>query len=168
MQISILESCPYFGLTKSMSEIAIIPEKHLQAIRLKCDGFSYSEIGKRLNISRQRAQQLVRPSPEICALVYRRANGSCQNCGMPSPMGQIHHVESVEKYNDPSNLQYLCVSCHTFIHSQSLRQPHSISIISAMMMEKVTLAPITCKCCGYEWRPRVKNPVSCPSCKRYQ
>jgi len=23
---------------------------------------------------------------------------------------------------------------------------------------------ITCKQCGYDWRPRVKKPVKCPSC----
>jgi len=24
-----------------------------------------------------------------------------------------------------------------------------------------------CKKCGYEWKPKKKNPKQCPNCKRY-
>jgi predicted Zn-ribbon and HTH transcriptional regulator len=34
-------------------------------------------------------------------------------------------------------------------------------------MKKNIMKKIKCKYCGYEWESRVKNPKSCPLCKRY-
>ena len=39
-----------------------------------------------------------------------------------------------------------------------------ILYVKIMMMK---MKMIKCPYCGYEWKPKVKNPKSCPRCKRY-
>jgi len=88
-----------------------------QAIELKIKGLTYEEIGKVLGVSRQRAQQLTRPSVEIFNFVKKRAGGKCESCGVRLNSGHVHHLDNTEDYNDIDNLKYLCVSCHAAAHA---------------------------------------------------
>jgi len=97
-------------------------EKRRQAQLLHVQGLSYTEIGKRMNFSRQHAQQLVRPPKRIYDLIKKRAGGKCENCGIPVSAGHIHHMTvaspSLENFNDKRRLRYLCPSCHATAHDQ--------------------------------------------------
>jgi DNA-directed RNA polymerase subunit RPC12/RpoP len=86
-----------------------------QAIQYKLQGLTYQEIGDLLSISRQRAQQLVRPPRAIYDLVRKKANYKCQECQVEIKAGHVHH-EDRDDYNDIANLVYLCVSCHKNRH----------------------------------------------------
>jgi ribosomal protein L24E len=98
-------------------------EKRRIALRLRLDGLTYEEIGKNLNISRQRIQQLISPSPEIRDIIISRFNGKCSNCGLiVGKHGHVHHRENkngFEDYNDTDNLELLCISCHHTKHKLS-------------------------------------------------
>ena len=90
-------------------------------MRLRIEGHTYSEIGKRLGLSRQRAQQLTQPPLVVRRMVASAACGECQRCGMfLMYRGDVHHrsskIETPELYNDTANLQYLCKSCHRMAH----------------------------------------------------
>ena len=84
---------------------------------LRLDGMSYAQIGKIINLSRQRVQQLISPSPEIKKCVLTRANGKCESCGViVGKAGHIHHKTNGKDFNDVANLLLLCISCHRTIH----------------------------------------------------
>lgn len=81
--------------------------KREQARILKQKGLSYSQIGKLLRVSRQRAQQLVTiPKSELDKLRIA-TNGVCQKCGKKSKKLDGHH----ESY-DNNEIIMVCVSCH--------------------------------------------------------
>ncbi len=87
--------------------------------RLKLQGLTYEQIGKRMGVSRQRIQQLLSPPPAIKQAVMERANGCCQECGLQlNGHGHIHHEGGEDyAYNNLKNLQYLCLRCHSWKHS---------------------------------------------------
>jgi len=85
---------------------------------LKLKGLTYAEIGKMLKVSRQRAQQLVRPPEEIYKLVQAIAESKCQRCNIPIRSGHVHHKSYNDgSYSDLDELVYLCVSCHAACHT---------------------------------------------------
>jgi len=82
-------------------------ERREQARKLKREGLSYSQIGEKMGVTKQRAQQLVTiPKSELEKLRIA-ANGKCQKCGKPSNKLDGHH----EDYNS-DRLIMVCVSCH--------------------------------------------------------
>lgn len=89
-----------------------------KAMELRLKGLSYTEIGKNLSVSRQRAQQLTRPSAEVYRQVRERVDSKCELCGVTLRSGHVHHkrVEGSLDYNDLDNLMYLCISCHRIVH----------------------------------------------------
>lgn len=89
-----------------------------EAIRLRLQGLTYAEIGKVLGVSRQRAQQLVRPPAAVYRAVRAKTKGACADCGLKTKTGHVHHNDLVSEddFNDFPNLVYLCVSCHTRRH----------------------------------------------------
>ena len=91
-----------------------------QAIALKVSGLTYAAIGQVLGVSRQRAQQLIRPPYEIYRVVRRRAGAKCEDCGTETMNGHMHHMELIEvaAFNDIANLSYLCIGCHRKHHSK--------------------------------------------------
>ena len=102
----------------------ITMSKKQVALKLRLKGLTYQEVGRRLGISRQRVQQLIRPPREIYNLVHDRAKGRCEDCGIALPHmhnGHVHHENSVdiheEDFNDVKNLVYLCWSCHRKRHN---------------------------------------------------
>jgi len=92
-----------------------------KAIELKLRGMTYAEIGQQLGVTRQRAQQLTKPPKRVYEMVRQRAGGACELCGFELQSGHVHHKGgSFENYNDPDNLQYLCLSCHVKQHESKL------------------------------------------------
>jgi len=92
-----------------------------EMIKLRLDGFTYSEIGRRAGVSRQRIQQIISPPKAIRDFVIRKYNGHCMRCGLyVGKGGHIHHEppNEEEDYNDIEKLQLLCISCHRKIHSK--------------------------------------------------
>jgi len=85
----------------------------VEARKLWIAGLSYGEIGKRLKISRQRVQQLVRPPKEIYDVIKKRAKDECEVCGILVKYGHVHHKG---KTDDIKDLEYLCRSCHRQAH----------------------------------------------------
>ena len=125
-------------------------QRYQLAIDLKLKGLSYNEIGLQMGISRQRAQQLIRPPRIIYNLVRARANSKCQNCHVELTAGHVHHKENKEDYNDVENLEYLCISCHKLVHCGA---------------DQVNLK---CKRCGKSWLSSVLQPKCCYHCRSYK
>src|ERR1039458_1521969 len=90
------------------------------AIKLRLQGMTYAQIGKTLKVSRQRAGQLAQASKETRDEVRERANGICELCKTRVKRGHVHHLKSSgitpKEFNNLSNLQFLCISCHIKIH----------------------------------------------------
>lgn len=93
-------------------------EKRQEALTLKLEGMTYQQIASKLGLSRQRIQQLIAPPEAIRNLVYDRAKGVCEVCGIRvGRTGHIHHAGGkYETYNDLVSLQLLCPSCHRAAH----------------------------------------------------
>jgi hypothetical protein len=103
--------------------------RQLYAIGLKLKGMSYSQIGRAMGVTSQRAQQLVMVGPSVKESVRIRAKGKCADCqayipsvfedGYGSITGHVHHdrlTETPEEYCKMENLVYLCISCHAKRH----------------------------------------------------
>jgi 5-methylcytosine-specific restriction endonuclease McrA len=95
--------------------------RRAKALAMRLAGLSYRQIGKEFGFSRQRAQQLIRPSIAVRSEVRMAANRFCQKCGRPCDEGDTHHANCTwwepGKYNHISNLQYLCPACHRKAHT---------------------------------------------------
>jgi len=77
------------------------------ARQLKQAGLTYAEIGERMGISRQRAQQLVRPTTkELAEFVESRGN-ACEECYATGVKLDTHHDNYI---GAPTRL--LCTPCH--------------------------------------------------------
>ena len=98
-------------------------------MRMRLDGCTYREIGKKFKVSRQRVQWLISPSAGVRSQVLKKARGRCQSCGLlVSQSGHIHHKslelgkygvkegQLTEDYKDIKNLELLCISCHRKKH----------------------------------------------------
>lgn len=85
------------------------------------DGLTYAAIAKKVGLSRQRVQQIVRPPKPIYDAVKARAHGKCESCEIHIQDGHVHHIEAdgrtVETFNDLHNLLYLCPACHRRMHA---------------------------------------------------
>jgi hypothetical protein len=77
------------------------------ARKMKQAGKTYAQIGAELGISRQRAQQLVRPSDRVLAEKKIIAGGRCQKCGKEAKKLEGHHSD----YGSDDVIM-LCTSCH--------------------------------------------------------
>lgn len=86
------------------------------AMELRLKGLSYAEIAKALGVTRQRAQQYVRPPKALYDAIRHRAKRRCERCEVTLDAGHIHHKKAMENYNSLDNLEYLCVSCHQKEH----------------------------------------------------
>ena len=90
----------------------------LKAVDLRLRGLTYKEIGEQMGFSRQRAQQLVRPSHHVYRHIRARAGNACEDCHITLKSGHLHHksLPDYEGFNDLDNLEYLCASCHRKKH----------------------------------------------------
>lgn len=123
-----------------------------QSVRLKLRGLSYARIGKRLKISRQRAQQVVKPTHMTYQLVLSRSNGKCEECGAPVEQGHVHHLRADEwDFNNECNLLVVCKSCHRILHRKDkwprvgvlqYRGPYISAIHAVILPFHVKKAPL--------------------------
>ena len=98
-------------------------EKRIIALKLRLDGFTYAAIGKKMELSRQRIQQLLRPPADTYNAMSRRAANHCEACGVLVRQGHAHHRQNrgllmADDFNDLKNLSYLCLSCHRSAHGR--------------------------------------------------
>ena len=136
--------------------------KRQEILEKRLDGMTYEAIGKSMNLSRQRVQQLISPPKEIRDLVVNRASGRCEKCGiLVGRSGHCHHIGNlIEDYNDTDNLQLLCISCHHKAHHLTklpIRKTKSLSIrpkircpncSSSMTYIRILSFELVCHTCG--------------------
>lgn len=94
-------------------------EKLRKKVRdLYAQGFTYAAIGQAVGISRQRAQQIVRPPSMLFTRIRKRSKDKCEGCGIPLRLGDghVHHKQVNGNLEDLANLLYLCRSCHRRQH----------------------------------------------------
>lgn len=115
-----------------------------RAAELFLRGLSYAAIGREIGVSRQRAQQLVRPPVGVYSLVKSRANGACEKCAVRIDAGHVHHVKGgdgfAENFNDIDNLKYLCAICHGREHfpgPKGKRKAFSVSAAERRILNRL-------------------------------
>ena len=81
---------------------------------LKLQGWTYEEIGKQFNISRQRVQQILKPEDKVLYQLIGRSKGKCEQCGKAVfSQGHVHHkLIRGKPINSLDNLFFLCINCH--------------------------------------------------------
>ena len=151
-----------------MEKKCIITKKGM--LIMKLEGHTYREIAVKAGVSVPRVQQLLSPPRAVRNIVYKRANGKCQSCGIlvRGRSGHIHHAgnhNEEEDYNDVDNLQLLCPSCHKTAHlppTQAYDQKRCPDCMSAHVWSR-GLSPIRpetpryryvcvdCGCTFYVW-----------------
>ena len=98
-------------------------------LELKVAGYSYGDIGKLYNISRQRVHQLISGYGRNLKrlnrhngnywkrhnMILNRDNHICQKCGSnEKPI--VHHIDGDDNNNELANLITLCAKCHLNLH----------------------------------------------------
>lgn len=96
-----------YGKPKPQKGSGETSERRKIAREYKNQGLSYSEIGKLMGISRQRAQQLVAPTDLAVRQLRRKLGDRCSVCGMRKKKLDLHHAD----YSKPPEV-LLCVRCH--------------------------------------------------------
>ena len=102
----------------------------IQQLRKK--RYTYNQIGKLLNISRQRVHQIFtkakykKGSPNSFRDIIRDIdNNECQVCGRKNCNDSnkrklsVHHLDGNNKNNSFHNLMSLCSQCHAMVHKNS-------------------------------------------------
>ena len=77
------------------------------------DGLTYSDAGRALNISRQRAHQII--NGNYSRREALRKTGKCFFCQSGKNI-EIHHRDKDDTNNTDKNLVILCRSCHRKLH----------------------------------------------------
>jgi len=99
--------------------------KHAQ--RLWKKGLSYAKIGEAIGLTRQKTQQLFRPSQKVRLAVKKIADWKCEKCGKPVKNGHVHH-KSLRRF------AYLCATCHVLLHSKHKPVPYRILKMQSKQM----------------------------------
>lgn len=104
-------------------------DRKQQMLNLKNKGFSYGQIGKLFNLSRQRVHQLINNYQilltnnvrrnkwyfRIKQKILKRDDNTCQKCGEATDL-IIHHIDNDDNNNEFTNLITLCNKCHLRLH----------------------------------------------------
>lgn len=99
--------------------------EHIEEMQsLRRAGLTYSQIGQRFGVSRQRIQQLIAPSDSIRRYVVSKYEERCRKCGLlVGSRGDVHHALSqCDTYNNISVLELLCRSCHMTEHGDQKKK----------------------------------------------
>jgi 5-methylcytosine-specific restriction endonuclease McrA len=90
-----------------------------QIKELRNKGLTYSQIGEKLDISRQRVHQIIKNYRSLSTKDSRRFifNKNCRNCGDIAKC--IHHKDRNSRNNKPANLIPLCRNCHIRVHTKT-------------------------------------------------
>lgn len=93
-----------------------------RAITLYLSGLSYPQVAATLGLSLGYMRHVIGPPETIRHAVWRRAAFRCERCHTECPSGHIHHREREGidwvAFNAPSNLEYLCLTCHRAAHKK--------------------------------------------------
>lgn len=127
-----------------------------EIVEMKASGMTYAAIAEKLGVSRQRIQQYFMPTIDTMHAISERTNAHCEVCGQFDQFGHYHHLKyDYEIINEPSNIQYLCTSCHSKERGEKryclncgkrlLRQKNYCS--KACRRAHLSL-PVTCSNCG--------------------
>jgi len=125
------------------------------------NGKTYSEIGKNLGLSKQRAQQLVCLTKGERAKFLEEHGEFCDRCGeLVGQSGHIHHKKAKISFNGWANLELLCIACHRHIHKKdngncpvcgtSLQRPNAHHC-SSECWSKASQVKKICTVCGVEF-----------------
>lgn len=114
-----------FGLDKSCTvcnNLPVTTQNTLgrdEMIALKLGGATYAVIGEKAGVSRQRVQQLLRPTQLLRQWLQQQTDGQCQGCGLVVGVhGHIHHQgDDIATWDNRGFLQLLCVGCHHTAHA---------------------------------------------------
>ena len=106
MNINSMQDC----IDKRTLPRKLSPRREI-ARSLKTAGKTYQEIGIALGISRQRVQQLVRPTAKEREQIITKCGNKCFICGKENERLDIHHLDY--KTNEAI---VLCISCHRKEH----------------------------------------------------
>lgn len=97
-----------------------------RAFAMRQAGSSYTEIGAEIGVTRQRAQQILRPSLKTRVRIQRRAGGACEMCRSSAGKLDIHHRDGAAPawatYNADENLTLLCIPCHRLVHADPAKK----------------------------------------------
>jgi len=114
-------------------------DRNQQLIALREKGFSYGNIARIFNISRQRVHQITSGYhainlslhhkgkrtnsqnfylTEIRKVIFERDHNTCQRCGTSNHL-LIHHFDDDDRNNELMNLILLCTPCHLNLHRPS-------------------------------------------------
>ena len=64
----------------------------------------------------QYKKTLYRCSPDMKKFIRRRDGYTCSECGTPTRIGRIHHIDKDKTNSHEDNLRLMCVQCHKDIH----------------------------------------------------
>ena len=89
-------------------------------IAARARGFSLSEIGRFLGVSRQRVEQLLNDKAHRARRCLKEAlerglvtrASHCERCGHERKALEAHH----EDYDEPYLVLWLCIPCHNEVH----------------------------------------------------
>ena len=100
-------------------------EEILEMLYLRQAGLTYAAIGKKFGVTRQRVHQLTGKITEgYRERIRQRAGNCCEVCGLPEDkhargLTYHHKGSTVEGYNQPDNILFVCNPCHRKVHSQN-------------------------------------------------
>src|SRR3990167_9451099 len=109
-----------FVIFKTMKNF--LKEKHEFIKSLREEKKTYKEIGRIMNISRQRVHQIFKNyrndlPAKIKKYIFNKYNNKCAGC-LSSKSLHIHHIDKNKKNDKLENLILLCVNCHKEIHRE--------------------------------------------------
>ena len=96
---------------------------------MRLAGLSYSEIAKKLYITRQRVQQIFSLENNKYSPYRKYLKHNCEICGCEKDKYRksgsltVHHKNGNHKDNNPNNLATLCNQCHTEYEASVSQHP---------------------------------------------
>ena len=95
---------------------AKMPLNIQRMIKLKIAGATYGQIAEVYGRTAKTVQYILRPPPPTRAFLILQADNKCQRCRklINGAIAHVHHgmPDNPERWNDISNLEYLCGACH--------------------------------------------------------
>lgn len=123
-------------------------DRNEQIRELHAAGVKISNLARRFNLSRQRVDQIVKPShARARAMAAQKMNNEhhpCEVCGAPNAMK--HH----DNYEEPLNIRWLCQKCHLVEHVSG--NGNTVSINITLYPEDLTVIDQVAKAYGHETR----------------
>ena len=130
--------------------------------------YTYTQIGEKFNISKQRVHQIMKNYKTLSASKDERLlrtnllKHGCSLC--PNKSINIHHIDKNSNNNSENNLLPLCRKCHYGIHTQKNRCVDCNKIISRKASGAIRCRP--CSSIKNKLHTWTKKHKYCIKCKR--